>query len=202
MRINKYIANFILMITILFGMNAFAANSDPVGLLQSVANKMISGLKENQATLKTKPSVVYKLAYEYVVPNADLDEMSKRVLPPQTWNSASAEQRSEFKKQFTDTLIRTYASALTAYKNQTIKIYPVRGGYGKIVNVNSEIVNPDSGAVHVTYQLIQSADGWRLLDMNVEGIGMLDSFRSQFSDILSQGNMQQLLNRLSAHNRG
>ena len=203
MRVNKYIALFFFAITTcLFAMNVNAATNDPVSLLQSVANSMIAGLKENQATLKTKPSVVYKLAYEFVVPNADLDEMSKRVLPPQIWNNATSEQRREFKKQFTTTLIRTYASALTAYKNQKIKIYPVRGGYGKIVNVNSDIVNPESGAVHVTYQLIQSAEGWRLLDMNVEGIGMLDSFRSQFSDILSQSNMQQLLNRLSAHNRG
>ena len=171
MKPNKLLTSLFLTFVLCFSfMNAIAGAKDPINLLQSVANNMISGLKQNQATLKTKPSVVYQLAYKFVVPNADLDEMSKRVLPPQVWNSATAAQKSEFKKEFTNTLIRTYASALTAYKNQSIKIYPVRGGYGKIVNVNSDIINPDSGAVHVTYQLIQSADGWRLLDMNVEGL--------------------------------
>jgi phospholipid transport system substrate-binding protein len=202
MRRNKvWIAFFVALVTYFSCISTIAgAGSDPVGLLQTIANSMVAGLKKNEATLKSKPDVVYKLAYTYVVPHADLDEMSKRVLPPQVWNSAAASQREEFKKQFTLTLIRTYASALSSYKDQSIKFYPVRGEYGNLVQVNSDIVNPESGAIHVTYQLIRTNGSWHLLDMNVEGIGMLDSFRSQFSDILSQGNMQQLLDKLSAHN--
>lgn len=199
MKKNNILARFIVLVFGFLFLSQSYAGGDPVGMLQSVANSMIAGLKQNQATLKTKPSIVYQLAYRYVVPHADLDQMAMRVLPPQTWRSATAAQRAQFKKQFTLTLIRTYASALTNYNNQTVKFYPPRGTSGNTVEVGSDIVG-GSQSIHVTYRLVRSGGGWRLLDMNVEGVSMLDSFRSQFSDILSQGNMQMLLDRLSRHN--
>ncbi len=178
------------------------SSSDPVAMLQSIANNMVNGLRQNQATIKSKPAVVYNLAYKYVVPYANLDEMSRRVLPPQVWNSATPAQRAEFKKEFTRILIRTYASALSSYKDQTVKFYPVRGGYqGKnSVEVNGKIESSDRPPINISYRLVRSGGSWRLFDLSVEGVAMLDSFRSQFSDILSQGNMQQLLQRMSSHN--
>lgn len=179
------------------------AQSDPVMVLQHIANNMIAGLKTNKATLKSKPQIVYNLAYQYVVPFADLTEMSKRVLPPNIWNNATPMQRKQFQHEFTTTLIRTYASALTSYQDQTIQFYPVRGGAsGRSVEVSSEIIGSGNEPIHVIYRMVQSGGGWRLYDMSVEGVSMLDSFRSQFADILAQGSMNQLLGRLSGHNRG
>ncbi len=181
------------------------AQENPVLMLQSIANNMISQLKANKATLKTKPGIVYSLARKYVVPYADLDVMSKRVLPPQTWNSATPAQRAKFKSEFTTLLIRTYASALTSYQNQTVKFYPVRGGYEgrNNIEVSSEIVSPDTDPVRVTYRLVRLGGNWRLYDMSVEGVGLIDSFRSQFADILGNGgSMDELLKRISSHNAG
>lgn len=178
-----------------------AAPSDsPVTLLQYIAKNMIDGLRANKATLKTKPEIVYNLAYKYVVPSANLNEMSKRVLPPRIWNSATEAQRSEFQKLFTKTVIRTYASALTNYQDQTIKFYPPRGGAnGNSVEINSQIISSQSQPINVTYRLVRTSGGWRVYDMSVEGVGMLGSFRAQFADILAQGNMNTLLSRLSGH---
>ena len=178
-----------------------APTNDPVQLLKYIAENMISGLKSHQATLKTKPQTVYSLAYQYVVPYADLNEMSRRVISPQIWNAATPQQRIRFQKQFTTLLIRTYSSALSSYQDQTVKFYPVRGGIGgATVEVSSDIISPDSQPIHVTYRLVRTASGWRLFDMSVEGVSMLESFRSQFTDILASGNMEQLLQRLSSHN--
>src|SRR5262245_29648058 len=98
-------------------LTAQAAGGGPVDMLQSVADRMIASLKANKTTLKQNPGLVYSLANKIIVPHADLDEMSKRVLPPQTWNSASVGQRQEFKREFTTLLVRTYASALAAYSD-------------------------------------------------------------------------------------
>lgn len=179
-----------------------AVQSDPVKLLRYIADNMISGLKAHKATLKTKPHIVYDLAYKYVVPYADLYIMSKHVLPPPIWQSATPDQRSRFEKEFTVTLIRTYASSLTAYNDQTIQFYPVRGGVGaNSVVVHSDIHGLDSGPVHVTYRMVKVGKSWKLYDLSVEGVSMLESFRSQFSDILAQGNMEQLLDRMAGHNK-
>lgn len=203
MRINKFLVSFLILTFTWFTCvsSSYAGSSDPVSLLQYIANNMISGLKANKATLKTKPQIVYNLAYKYVVPYADLPEMSKRVVPARVWQSASPAERAQFQKEFTRLLIRTYASALASYEDQVVKFYPVRGG-GRTVQVNSQIQSSRSQPINVSYRLVNSGSGWKLYDMSVEGVSMLDSFRSQFADILSQGNMNSLLNRLSTHNQG
>lgn len=181
---------------------AHAADSDPIGMLQSLADRMIAGLKANKASLKSNPSVVYSLAYKIVVPHADLAYMSKSVLPPQTWNKATPSQRSQFESEFTKLLVRTYASALSDYSNQTVQFFPIRGSYqGKSqVNVSSQIVRTDGPSVSVSYRLILQGANWKLYDMSVEGVSLLESFRSQFSDKLSRGNIDDLIRDLVKHN--
>lgn len=208
MRINKIVlAMFVFTFGWLISFNAAQAaapQSDPVNMLRYIADNMLSELKSNQATLKTKPQIVYHLAYQYVVPYADLSEMSKRVIPPQVWNTASSSQRLHFQKEFTTTVIRTYASALSAYKDQSVRFFPVRGGTQglKTVEVDSQIDSSESQPIRVTYRLVRNGSVWKLYDMSVEGVDMLESFRAQFADILASGNMDQLLQRLSSHNAG
>jgi phospholipid transport system substrate-binding protein len=204
MQRNKlFLTFFMLMFSWLAGATVVQAapSGDPSSLLQYIADNMIAGLKANKANLKTKPSTVYSLAYKFVVPYANLNEMSKRVLPPRIWNSATPAQRAQFEKSFTTTVIRTYASALSNYEDQTIKFFPVRGGAsGNTVEVASQIMSSRSSPISVTYRLVRTGGGWKLYDMSVEGVSMLSSFRAQFADILSGGDMNTLLSRLSGHN--
>lgn len=209
MRINKVFLSFFVLIfswLMFISPQAEAAvnQNDPVALLRYIADNMIAGLKQNKATLKTKPEIVYGLARRYVVPYAALTAMSQRVLPPQVWNNATPAQRKQFEHEFTTTVIRTYASALNSYEDQEVQFYPVRGGTEglKTVEVNSQITSSQSQPINVSYRLMRINNVWRLYDMSVEGISMLDSFREQFSDILGQGDMTQLLQRLAGHNKG
>lgn len=191
----------LLLAGLLAGANVFAA-SDPSNMLRGVADQMIASLKSKKATLSKNPSVVYSLAYNIIVPHADIPEMSKRVLPPQVWNGATPQQRQEFEKEFTWLLVRTYASALAEYTDETIRFYPVRGGYeGKsTIKVDSEIIRSDGPSIPVSYRLINKGSQWKLYDMVVEGVSLLESFRSQFSDKLSRGDMAELITELKRHN--
>ncbi len=195
----KKLTQLIGAVCLLFSVAAWAA-SDPVNMLQSVANQMIASLKSNKATLKTNPRLVFSLANRIIVPHADIDEMSQRVLPPATWKNATPAQRARFKKEFTSLLVRTYASALAEYNDQTVNFYPVRGGYqGKTdVRVNSQIVRTDGPPISVNYQLTLVGSEWKLYDLSVEGVSMLESFRSQFASELSQGNIESLINVLGS----
>jgi phospholipid transport system substrate-binding protein len=202
----KKLMTFMLLTMSLFfaGLQIASANdSDPVSMLKSLANQMIANLKANKATLKKNPTLVYSLARKIVVPHADLSEMSKRVLPPQVWNKATPSQRAQFENQFTNLLVRTYASALSDYTDQTIEFRPVRGGYaGKTnVRVDSQIVRSDGAPINVNYSLIRQGSNWMLYDMTVEGVSLIGSFRSQFSDKVSQGSdMAGLIKFISDHN--
>lgn len=183
---------------------AFAASNDPVNMLQSISDKMIAQLQAHQATLKTNPRQVYSFANNLIVPHADVAEMSKRVLPPRIWDQASAAQRSQFQKQFTTLLVHTYASALASYKDETVKFFPVRGGYdGKTTTkVDSSIIRSEGPSIPVSYKLVNHGSEWKLYDMVVDGVSLLESFRSQFADKLSNGNMDSLIRDLAVHNQG
>jgi phospholipid transport system substrate-binding protein len=179
-----------------------APEKDPIYLLEIISSNMIRELKNNKANLATKPKIVYQLAEQYVIPHANLDEMSKRVIPPQVWRQATPAQQAEFKRAFTTILIRTYASALTSYQDQTIKFYPLRGDFKhkSTVDVKGIISSSDNQAINVVYRLIRKKDIWTLYDLSVEGVSMLESFRDQFAEILSHGDMAELINRLTKHN--
>lgn len=179
---------------------AFAAN-DPVGVLNSVANQLVDKLKVNKTNLHDNPKLVYSLAESIVVPHADIAEMAKRVLPPATWKGATAAQRDQFEKEFATLLVHTYASALANYNDQTIRFFPVRGGAtGATTQVDSKIERADGPPIAVSYRMVNRGGAWKMYDLSIEGISMLESFRSQFSDLLAQGNMNALLARLAAHN--
>ncbi|MDR3477584.1 MAG: ABC transporter substrate-binding protein [Gammaproteobacteria bacterium] len=202
---SKMKKGFYLALVTLFAsamMSVSIAASDPVNMLNSVANQLIAKLKANQTTIKTNPSLVYSFANQIVVPHADIDVMAKKVLPPQIWNGATAEQRSRFKREFTTLLVHTYASALANYTDQTVKFFPIRGGYQgrSTVQVSSEIERPDGPPVSVSYSLLMAGSQWKLYDMSVEGVSMLESFRSQFADQLSRGDMESVIKLLGSHN--
>lgn len=195
------IASFFYFFIVLLAFPAIA-KTDPVALLQSVSNQMIANLKANKTSLKENPELVYSLARRIIVPHADLTEMSKHVLPPSVWNSASRAQRAEFQSLFSTTLIRTYASAIAAYNDQVVTFYPIRGDYShqSLVKVNSQITSTEGSPISVVYTMINTGNNWKLFDMTVEGVSMLNSFRSQFADTLSHNNMAELINVLKKHN--
>jgi phospholipid transport system substrate-binding protein len=203
-KINKAFCSRIIAVLIcgLFAATTSFAAGDPVRELNSIADQLIAKLKENKTTLKDNPSLVYSIANAIVVPHADVDVMAKRVLPPKVWGSASSAQRSRFESAFTTLLVHTYASALANYSDQTIHFYPVRGGYaGKSsVQVNSAIERTDGPSISVNYKMIATGSGWKLYDLSVEGVSMLESFRSQFADQLAQGDIEALISKLNSHN--
>jgi phospholipid transport system substrate-binding protein len=205
MKLNKILAALLsCTLLLMMSLSAFAASGGgPTALLKGVADRMIADLEQHKVTLKSNRKYVYSLAYKLVVPHVDVDEMSRRVLPPQTWDKASVSQRAAFEHEFVELLVHTYASALASYTDQTVEFYPIRGGYDgkRTVEVNSQITSA-SGAppVSVRYRLINKGGAWKLYDMSVEGVSVIESFRSQFADALSQGDIVALTKRLSAHN--
>jgi len=187
---------------ILIAASAFAAPS-PVIMLDTTAKQVIDGLKQNKVRLSKNPSVVYGIVYRYLIPHVDVYGMSRSVLGRNAWNQATDAQRKAFTKEFVQLVVRTYSGPLTEYTNETIKFLPIRGGYeGKsFVRVDSIIVRPSANNVPLNYSLVLIGNEWKIYDMSVEGVSLLQSFRSQFAQELSQGNMDQLIANLKKHNQ-
>jgi phospholipid transport system substrate-binding protein len=166
---------------------------NPVLMLQSISNRLLANLKTQRSQHKTKISDewIYQLVKRIVIPHVDLVRTSRAVLGRNMWISSNPSQRRAFADAFTRTVIKTYASALDAYTDETIRFFPIRGNYQnrRTILVRSQVLRPDSPPIPLDYRLIflKAKNAWKIYDLSVEGISLIQSFRSQFSSEFSKG---------------
>jgi len=179
------------------------AQSTPVPMLQNSANQIIDTLKKNKGSLKSNHQIIYQAVERYLLPNVDVNGMSRSVLGRQAWTKASAAERSQFSQAFTKLVIRTYASPLAEYTDEKVNFMPVRGSLeGRFVRVNSTIVRPNGQTIPLTYSLVAQNGQWKIYDLSVEGVSLLQSFRSQFADALQNSSMQELIAKMNKKGKG
>ena len=124
--------------------------------------------------------------------------MSRSVIRPNVWRQASSGQRSRFTRAFTRLVTRTYSGALSEYTNETVKFHPIRGGYqGKRrLTVHSTIQRKGARNIDISYRVYNRGGRWKIYDMSVAGVSILQSYRSQFSSQLSRGSFEKLIAKL------
>ncbi len=182
----------------------YAYAASPVNVLEQAANRVIKSLKQNKANLRNNPKYVYRVVNRYIIPLVDVRGMSRSVLGRNAWVKASASERGQFTRQFTRLVVRTYSGALRDYSGEKIKFMPIRGGYrGKrFVKVSSVIIKPSGQNIPLRYSLVRKSSGWMVYDMSVEGVSLLQSYRSQFKQELNRGTLAQLNTKLKRKNKG
>ncbi len=199
MKIMKIIAAVFFTCMLTLGGNLWASDS-PVPMLEGSANNILVTLKENKQNLKGNQHIIFQAVERYLLPNVDVLGMSRSVLGRQAWNKASALERAEFSKVFTKLIIRTYASPLAEYTDETVTFSPVRGSLaGRFVRVNSRIVRTHANSIPLTYSLVSKNGQWKIYDLSVEGVSLLQSFRSQFAQALQNSNMSDLIKQMREH---
>ncbi|WP_298626836.1 phospholipid-binding protein MlaC [uncultured Legionella sp.] len=173
------------------------AQTSPVPMLEHAANDIIATLKENKSSLKSNPSIIYKAVETYLLPNVDVAGMSRSVLGRQAWSKASAAERSQFSQAFTRLVIRTYSSPLTQYSDETVQFLPLRGSLdSRFIRVNSVIVRSKGQNIPLSYSLVAKNGQWKIYDISVEGVSLLQSFRSQFAQALQHSSITEVIKEM------
>lgn len=188
-----------LFVSMLFiGMAAFVyAQSSPVDMLDKAAHQVLSVLKSHQPELKSNPQIVQHAVETYLLPHIDMTGMSRSVLGRDVWMKASSAEKTAFSHAFTKLVIRTYGSSLAKYQGETIKFYPLRGdANGKFVQVQSEIIRPSGPPLPLNYSMVSKNGEWKVYDLTVEGVSLLQSYRSQFEAALQRSSLTELTKQL------
>ncbi len=174
--------------------------SSPLTTLEGAANNVLNALKQNKANLKTNPGFVYSVVNRYIVPHVDVYGMSRSVLGRNAWRKASSSERRDFTKNFTRLVVRTYSGALRDYSGEKVKFLPVRGGFhGKrFVKVKSFIMKPNGRNIPITYSMVNKSNRWKVYDMSVEGVSLLQSYKSQFAQYLQSNSLSNLILKLKS----
>ncbi len=181
---------------------AFAASS-PVPMLQQTADNLIQQLKANRAQFKQNPQMVYDIVQRLVLPHVDKNRMARSVVDNTLWQQASASDRAQFISQFQRLVLRTYAAAFAEYTNEIVKFRPIRSDYAQQANltIQSQIIRGGKSPIPVDYSVARQGASWKIYDFTVDGISMVNSFRSQFAG-LNKGSLAQINQFLAQRNSG
>lgn len=174
-----------------------SAQSSPIPMLEQTANTIIATLKENKTRLKNNPNIIYNAVEMNLLPIVDVTGMSRSVLGRQAWSKATEAQKTQFSKAFTRLVIRTYSSPLTQYSDEVVQFLPLRGSLeSRFIRVNSVIVRSEGQNIPLTYSLVDKEGQWKIYDISVEGVSLLQSFRSQFAQVLQNSTLDEVIKQI------
>jgi phospholipid transport system substrate-binding protein len=171
------------------------SNDTPTAAIKSMTNEVFGILNKTCAekrSVKDYRNELFNVASKYV----DLDEVAPRVIGPQ-WKEQSKEAQEEFKKLFREMVFMNYADRLERYACEEEKVfYDGEEIQGNIARVKTRVQSPNQGEAAIEYRLKKKPYGWKIYDVVVEGVSMVQNYRSQFSDILQKQNFAQMLDML------
>jgi phospholipid transport system substrate-binding protein len=125
----------------------------------------------------------------------DPEELARRTLAAH-WNSFSPEERTRFTEAFVSLLERTYLRRIESYTNaQVVFLNESALGEGHS-EVSTKIVT-SAGEVPIVYRLIRKND-WKVYDVSIEGVSLVQNYRNQFNEILAKESPAQLIGRVES----
>ena len=186
---------------LLAGEPAAAEAQAPAQLLvETTSTQVLTELRAESAAISSNPALLDTIAQKAVLPHFDFERMSQRVLG-QHWRKATPEQRGRFMAEFTTLLVRTYATAVFEYRESEVRFMPARELGDKIQRIRSLVDRRDGRApLQVDYDVFERADGWKVMDVAINGISLVVSYRSGFNTDVAKLGMDGLIDQIAQHN--
>jgi len=174
----------------------------PNDFVQTVGNNALEVLRQEPAAQQGDLNRINQLVDKYVLPYVNL-EKTTRLAAGRYWRQASAQQQKDLVEAFKGTLIRTYSGALSKVDEvSALQILPFRGdANADDVVVRSSISQRNGPPVGVDYRLEKTPQGWKIYDLNVEGIWLIQNYRNQFAQQINQNGIDGLIDALNRQNR-
>lgn len=192
----------VLILGCVYSLFGFAATT-PLPMVQDINHNVIATLKKHQSELKTHPQYIQQAIHTYFIPHVDTLGMSRSVLGRNVWKTASASDKEAFKQEFTNLVLRTYAQPLANFSGETVEFLPVKSSSTpKFAQVQTIIVRPNGQRIPMTYHLVLiNQNDWKIYDLSVDGVSLLNSFRNQFGDALKQDSLKSVIHELHEKNK-
>ena len=166
----------------------------PLDTVKSHATAVIDALRDpalkGEAGAKAKRDKIRAAAENLF----DFVELSKRTLGA-NWNNLNPEQRKEFVALYRGILEDTYVDRITAYTDEKVNFTKEVALSESTVEVQSVVVTKKS-EIPINYRVIKRGDGWKVYDVVIEGVSLINNYRSQFREILAKESPQGLLDTL------
>ena len=183
---------------------ALAADEAPDALVKRLSSDVLDTIKADKSIKAGDVGKIMQLVDTKIMPNVNFLRMTSSAVGP-AWRQATPEQQKRLEDAFKTLLVRTYAGALDQVSDQTVTVRPFRGSPEDTdVLVRTE-VKGRGDPVQLDYRLEKTpgqGGGWKVYNLNVLGVWLVDTYRTQFAQEINARGIDGLIAALAARNKG
>ena len=177
-----------------------AADEAPDALIKRLSTDVLETIKLDKAAQAGDMSRIIALVDTKVMPNVDFTGMTASAVG-RSWREATPAQQKSLQQEFKTLLVRTYSGALSQVKDQSIDVKPLRvvAGDSELI-VRTEVLGRGD-PVQLDYRMEKTPTGWKIYDLNVLGVWLVSTYRTQFAREISNNGIDGLIAALVARNK-
>ncbi len=168
---------------------------EPTDQLRGAIDHVLEILKKKDLQAKDRREERRALLRKEISKAFDFDEMAKRSLGF-PWRQRTPEERKEYVTLFRQVLENSYLGKIESYKGEKIRYGKETVDGDRFATVETLIVTEKGQEIPVNYQMVKEKSGWRVYDVVIEQVSLVNNYRSQFAEILHKSSFRDLLARL------
>jgi phospholipid transport system substrate-binding protein len=178
------------------------AQEAPDALVKRVSTEALTTIKSDPQIQAGDVTHIRELIETKLAPHFDMTRMTALAMG-KNWRTATPEQQKRLADEFRTLLVRTYSTALTKYRDETIEYKPLRANPGDTeVIVRTQVVRQGAQPVPIDYSLEKTPDGWKAYDVVIGGVSLVTNYRDEFNQQVQGGGIDGLIKTLSERNKG
>ncbi len=188
--------------SLLISSTVLAVDVAPDALVKTTTEEVLEIVRKDKDIQSGNTKKAIDLVEAKVLPNFNFTRMTQLAMA-RDWRQATPAQQKTLTDEFHTLLVRTYAKALTEYKNQTVHYKPFTLKAGETdVRVRTEIRQSGAGKnIELDYWLEKSPTGWKVYDIEVGGISIVTNYRESFAAEVRNNGIDGLIKSLQAKNK-
>ncbi|NUZ05658.1 MlaC/ttg2D family ABC transporter substrate-binding protein [Piscinibacter koreensis] len=184
-----------------FALPVFAQSAQtPDALIRQVSTEVLDAVRDDPSIKAGDVQKVAALVDSKVMPHLNFQRMTATAVG-RHWRQATPEQQKRLQSEFKLLLIRTYSGALAQVKDQTVELKPVRSSPSDTEVVVRTEVRGKGDPVQLDYRLEKSGNGWKIYDVNVLGVWLVENYRNSFAQEIGANGIDGLIAKLAERNR-
>jgi len=201
--LRQVLVGFVALAALTVGAAAHAEDEAPDALIKRLSVDVLDTIRADKSLRTGDIAPVIALVDARIMPHVNFQRMTASAVGP-AWRQASPEQQKRLQEEFKILLVRTYAGALAQVKDQTVSMKPLRSApEDKEVMVRTEIKG-GGDPIQLDYRLEKTPGqgaGWRIYNLNVLGVWLVETYRSQFAQEINAKGLDGLIATLSERNK-
>ena len=185
---------------VLLGAPAHAGEEAPDALVKRISTDVLDSIRADKTIQAGDVSKMGALVDTKIMPSVNFGRMTALAVG-RNWRQATPEQQKRLQDEFKTLLIRTYAGALAQVKDQSVVVRPLRAAAEDIEVVVRTQVKGRGEPIQLDYRLEKATEGWKVYDMNVLGVWLVETYRGQFTQEISAKGIDGLIASLAQRNK-